>query len=529
LLPTIAAPELTDTPSSRGALSNAGWNAFGTLSSIAISFVLAPVLIRNMGTDQYGILLLVWSVTGILGLVNFGFGEATLRFTALYFGRHDLTGVNRVIGATLTFYLLVCFIVAIGLFFGAPRLANFFSVPESEREVVAVLLRLAALCFALRTISLCYGTVPMALQRYDVSNKIGIAQNVVRSAGYILLALSGLSIVHIILWDVVTLTATLVVLAIVIRKLAPGVSLAPSFSLLGLKEIVGFSVFSFLTYAFHMLHRESGKLIAGWQLGAAPVAYLGTPDNLAQRLHMVVASGGETLMPRFSANQDPETARSLFLHGTWASLAVSLVLLLPLVLLMPDFLSLWISPEFSRESATLGQLVALSYITQGAYAPAATYFRGIGKPWLVTIVIAFAGLSTLLLSLLLVPRLGVLGVGYAYVIGSIPPLVGVVHGWISLLGRSPQGGLGRLVGLPLLMSAMAYAACLAIRAQVTEVGWIWLFVLGGLFLGITSALVFGADLLLGGRDASSKRLLQRMLASGKLAGLSRTLRLRRAH
>jgi O-antigen/teichoic acid export membrane protein len=200
-----------------------------------------------------------------------------------------------------------------------------------------------------------------------------------------------------------------------------------------------------------------------------------------------------------------------------------------LVLLMPDFLSLWISPEFSRESATLGQLVALSYITQGAYAPAATYFRGIGKPWLVTIVIAFAGLSTLLLSLLLVPRLGVLGVGYAYVIGSIPPLVGVVHGWISLLGRSPQGGLGRLVGLPLLMSAMAYAACLAIRAQVTEVGWIWLFVLGGLFLGITSALVFGADLLLGGRDASSKRLLQRMLASGKLAGLSRTLRLRRAH
>jgi hypothetical protein len=54
--------------------------------SIAISFVIAPLLIRNMGAAQYGILLLVWSVTGILGVLQFGFGEATFRYVAYYYG-----------------------------------------------------------------------------------------------------------------------------------------------------------------------------------------------------------------------------------------------------------------------------------------------------------------------------------------------------------------------------------------------------------------------------------------------------------
>ena len=518
----------SDGVASRSPLSNAGWNVFGAVSNIAISFLIAPILIHNMGTDHYGILLLIWSVTGILGLVGFGFGEATLRYMAHYFGEGSLAGVNRIMGSTLSLYLVVSLLVCAALFVVAPRLAATFSIPASEHELVSWLLRLAAVCFALRTVSLSYGAIPMALHRYDISNKIGIVQSAVRSAGYILLAIAGFGLVHIILWDVATLLGVLVIQAVVIRKMAPGVSLLPSLSFAGLREIAGFSIFSFLTYAFHMMHREAGKLMVGAQIGASPVAYLGTPDNVSQRLHMVVASGSETLMPRFSATKDPHAARSLFLHGTWASVAVSLVLLLPLILLMPDFLRLWINAEFARESAAVGQLVALSYVSQGAYAPAATYFRGIGKPWMVTVVIALAGLTMLLGCFILIPRLGTIGVGYAYVLASIPPLLGVVHAWFFICGRSSVGEMGRRLILPVVMSCVAYSLCLGILPRVQHVGWLGLIVLGALFFGITSALVFGSDLALGGDDASSKQFLQRVMESRRLAPLARLLRARRA-
>lgn len=512
----------------RGAVANAGWNAFSTMWSIAISFLIAPLLIHNMGTDQYGILLLIWSVTGILGLVGFGFGEATLRYMAMYFGKRDLAGVGRVIGATLTFYAAVCSVVCLVLFAGAPMLAGAFNIPEGERTTVTWLLRLAAVVFAFRVLSLSYGAVPMALHRYDVSSKVSIVQSVVRSAGYIALAIAGFGIGHIVVWDAVVQGGTLLAQIAIARRIAPGVTLMPSMSFSGLREIVGFSVFSFLTYAFHMMQREAGKLVLGVQAGPAPVAYLATPDNVAQRLHMVVASGSETLMPRFSANPDPESTRAIFRYGSWSSLAVSLMLLVPFTILLPDFLALWISPEFARESAVVGQLVACSYISQGAYAPTATYFRGSGRPGVVTAVIAFAGIVTLAGSALMIPRYGVIGAGYAYLLGSVPAAIGFAHGWFHLLGRTSLPDFLRLICLPLAMSAISAAAGIAMRAQVGAVGWMELLVLGAIVFGLGAALIISADFIASRQNAPSRQFFDGIRGSRTVAKLRRLMHSRRS-
>jgi O-antigen/teichoic acid export membrane protein len=520
-----SAPQAT---AARGAVVNAAWNTFSTLWGIAIAFVIAPVLIHHLGAAQYGILLIVWSVTGILGLMGFGFGEATLRYVARYLGNGDLENTNRVFGATLSFYLATCGIACIGLFATSHLLVEVFNIPPDSRGVVTWLLRLAAIVFTLRVFGLAYGAIPMALHRYDITSKLGVIQTVVRSGGYVLLAFAKCGILQIILWDVFTQAVVLLIQGLIVRRLAPGVRLLPSLSFRGLKEIMGFSIFSFLTYLFHMVHRESGKMIVGAQLGPLPVAYLGTPDNVAQRIHMVVASGSETLMPRFSANNDPRVAQSLFLNGTWASLAVSLILLLPLVVLLPDFLALWISPEFARESALLGQFLTLSYISQGAYAPAATYFRGIGKPWLVTLVVMFAGLATILFSLLLIPKFGAIGVGYAYLAGAIPAIGGVVHGWFYMFGRASLGSFARTIGLPVLMAAVAVGFQYWCRGQFGRLDWVGLFTLGSVFTALTAFLIFGADMLLGGNESPSRRFLLRMQDSRKIGFLLRRFGLKKA-
>ena len=302
----------------RGAMSNAGWNAFATLWSIVTSFAIAPVLIHNLGTSQYGILLLVWSFTGVLGLMGFGFGEATLRYMAHYFGEGNTDGANRIMGATLSLYMVICVVVFGAVFLAAPLVVDLFNISQNDHDLFTALLRLSALIFALRTVTLTYGAVPMALHRYDISSKINIVQNVLRTGGIIVLAICKFGIFPLVLWEAITQAITLCAQAIVVRRLSPGIRLIPSASFQGLREIAGFSVFSFLTYVFHMMQRESGKIILGAKLGAAPVAYLGTPDNFAQRLHMIVASGSETLMPRFGSNRDTQTARALYWNGTWS-------------------------------------------------------------------------------------------------------------------------------------------------------------------------------------------------------------------
>jgi O-antigen/teichoic acid export membrane protein len=502
----------------KGALTNAGWNGFFTLWSGIISLLLTPLLIHHLGVPQYGILLLIWSFTGMLGLANLGLGEATLRYVAYHYGDGNLPGVNRVFGSTLSFYTVICAIIAVSLFVSAPALAGFLKIPAGEQRLVGSLLRLSALVFSLGIFSQTIGAIPMALQRYDISSKIAMGQSIVRFIGYILLVVAKFGLLQIVLWDVLTLLGTISVQAAVVRKLAPGVRLLPSFSFRGLREIIGYGIFSFLTYGFYTVFRESGKLVLGRILGPSSVAYLGTPDNVTQRIHTLVASSTETLLPRFSANRDARVEKVLFINGTWAALAFSIVLLIPVIVLMPDFLSLWINPKFSSESAAVGQLLALSYIAQGGFAPPATFFRGIGKPWVVTVVLFLAGAVTLVSCVLLVPAHGVLGAGYAYLLGSTAHFLGLLFGWFYLFGASSIKGLMRSVALPILAAGIAFVLESGIRGRFTEVGWPGLFALGGLFAGMTGLFVLGADWILKG-DSPSRQLLVRIGESDKLRRL----------
>jgi O-antigen/teichoic acid export membrane protein len=502
----------------KGVMSNAGWTGLLTLWSGVISLLLTPLMIHHLGVPQYGILLLIWSFTGMLGLVNLGLGEATLRYVAYHIGDGDLSGVNRVFGSTISFYTVICIAVSVILFSFAPVFVAFLNIPAEEHHLVGWLLRLSALAFSLGLFTRAFESIPMAFQRYDISSKINIGQSVVRSTGYVLLIISNFGILHLVLWDVVTCFGTLFVDVAVIRRLYPGIRLFPSFSFRGLREIVGYSVYSFLGFVFYTMFRESGKLVLARYLGSSPVAYLGTPDNVSQRVHSLVVNGSETLLPRFSANRDPGGARALFLSGTWGALVFSIVIFIPIIVMMPDFLSLWINPKFSMESAAVGQLMALSYISQCAFWPASTFFRGTGKPWVVTAVCFFAGVGTLLACVLLVPSHGVLGVGYAYLLGSLVFFIGMLFGWYYIFGKSSMTTLMRSVGLPLLLAGAAFTLGMAIRGLFTQVNWFGLFALGGLLVGLTALLVLAADCALGG-NSLSKQFLERIGGSKKVRQL----------
>jgi O-antigen/teichoic acid export membrane protein len=364
----------------------------------------------------------------------------------------------------------------------------------------------------------------MAMHRYDISSRIGLGQSLVRSLGIILLVVAGLGVIHVVVWEVLVSLMMLVIHVLVAKRLMTGVRWIPSMSFIGIREIFGYSVFTFLTHIFLTVYRESGKLILGNRVGTASVAYLGTPDSIAHRLHTVVVSGIETLMPRFSASRGLENTKTLLVTATWAAMASGIVLYLPLAVLMPDFLRLWINPEFARESAAVGQLLVLSFIAPSGFAPIATLFRGIGRPGLVTLIMAAAGLAVLVTTLLMVSSHGPLGVAYGYVLSAVAWFGGLFGGWLHLYGRRSIGLLLRVAGLPLLLGCGLGVGQAAFRGWCGELGWVGLFAVGGAFAAVNAVVLFGADRILGG-DSPAEHVMGRVLLSGRMGALLRRLRM----
>lgn len=503
---------------SGGALRNASWNAFATLCSIVVTFFLAPVLIHRLGEDQWGLLLIVWSITGVLAIANFGVGEATLRFIAHYQADGEMRSVNRVMGATLTFYVSVCTVITAGVFIAAPVLSRWVNTPKDGTYPMEWLVRLSAALFSVGMISNAFRCVPMAVCRYDISSRIGLGQSIGRSVGFIALAVAGFGVLHMVLWELVLALIVAVVQIAVARRLLPGLRWTPAMSFEGIREIFGYSVYSFLTHIFLTIYREGGKLILGNRLGTASVAYLGTPDSVAHRLHTVIVSGIETLMPRFSATRDPAAAKSLLLTATWFATACGVSLYLPMALLIPDFLGLWISPTFAAESGPVGRLLTLSMIAPCAFAPLATLFRGIGRPGFVTVVMVVAGLLVLGSTLALVSSHGPRAVGVGYLLSSVAWLGGLTVGWLQWCGRGSLRLLWRVSGLPLAIGCALGGGEYALWNWLGSSGWPGLFLAGGTFASVNALVLLGADRLMGG-DSPSGRALRRVLQSERIASL----------
>ena len=513
---------MSDGSNPRSVLGNAAWNAFGTLFNIAITFLLAPLLIHRLGVDQWGLLLLVWSLAGVLGVANFGFGEATLRFVAHHHAAGNLVAVNRVVGATLTYYVSVCALIIGAMWVGAPYVAQWVKAPTASSQTVEWLVRLTALLFALAMLANAFRAIPMAMHRYDITNKVGTVQGATRSVGLILLVLAHLDVLYLVVWEIALACIALVVQAVIARRMMPGLRCLPSLSLAGIREIVGYSLFSFATHLFLMAWREGPKLMLGARLGTASVAYLGTPDSVSNRLHMIFVSAIETLVPRFSGTDERDASRNLLMSATWAAFACVAVFYVPLAVLMPDFLRLWISREFAAEAGLVGQILTLSLVGPAGYAAIATLFRGIGKPGFVTAVMAAVAVIVLAMSVLLAPALGVTGVAWAYLLGTVVWLVGLVHGWYWLYGRRSLGGLARVAGLPLLVSGCLTIIHATLRSWWGEPGWIGLFTMGAAFAAIGVLALVAVEHLLPG-SSPAKLVVAKVFDSRRFVALRKRM------
>jgi len=506
----------------RSLVSNAAWNVLGTVVSIALAFLLAPLLIQRLGIEQWGLLLLVWSVSGVLGLSNFGMGEATLRYVARYHAEGDVAGVNRVLGASLTFYLLVCMSIVCGLWIAAPVVARWVVGAGADPRTFEMPLRLTGVLFMAGMFVNAYRAIPMALNRYDIASVAGSMLGIFRAIGLLALAVAGAGVTVLVAWEVSVAVVSVGVHMRLARRLVPGLRLWPSMSISSIREIIGYSIYSFLTHVFLVAYRESGKLILGARVGPAGVAYLGTPDSVTYRLHAVVVSGVETLVPRFSTRAAETSTLPLLAVSTWAACLAAAALYMPLAVVMPDFLRLWIDAEFARQSGEVGRLLTVGLLGAVTFAPIATLFRGIGQPGYVTITMALAGGIVLSGSLVLVPKYGVVGVGYAYALATVAWLGALAVGWIRMYGSKAWRSLLRSAGLPLFAALLVGVAGLAARRWLQdEPGWLQLGAFGLALSGLGGMIAVGLDLILGGDASPSRLLLRRVRASRRLAWLTR--------
>jgi O-antigen/teichoic acid export membrane protein len=90
-------------PSSDGRIlvRNMMWNLIGQGAPLFVALFAIPMLIKSLGTERFGVLVLAWMVVGYFTLFDLGIGRATTKYTAEFLAKRAFHELNRMIWTSL--------------------------------------------------------------------------------------------------------------------------------------------------------------------------------------------------------------------------------------------------------------------------------------------------------------------------------------------------------------------------------------------------------------------------------------------
>lgn len=361
---------------------NTTYNLLGSLIPLALSLVTIPIYIGSIGEARYGVLAIAWLLLGYFGLFDLGLGRATAQRIATL---RDGAPMER----AQTFWTALCLNICFGLIGGilfwpiaSYFFGNVFKVEEVLRPEMQAAVPWLVLAVPVATLS---GVLTGALQGRECFFEL----NLISVMGTVLFQLLPLSTAALmganlgVILPAVLLARFVTLLLLFMRCWKHIVSgHRPMFIRSQVGHLLRFggwvTVTSFVTPMMVILDR----FIIGAISGAKTVAYYTVPFQLGHRSTVLSSSLAGALFPRFAA-LTPQEGQRLASEGLRSLVVVMTPLVAAGILFVKAFLAWWITPEFSQQSALVGQVILLGFWINGFAQIPYALLQACGRPDLV--------------------------------------------------------------------------------------------------------------------------------------------------
>jgi O-antigen/teichoic acid export membrane protein len=334
--------------------------------STLVALLITPVLAHGLGKEQYGIWVLVTSLSLYVDALDIGVNAATIKYVAEY---HTLGNVDRVRRAINTAFI-VLIPAGIGALVMGVVLSHYyptiFDIDPDLAATTSALVLIIAVPLAVSVPGDTFGGTLGALQRFDLLN-LSLTSVLVASAlaWWIVIEVGGGLIA-------LGIAAAIIGLAgqatrfLMVRRLVPGATV--SFRLFDrslVRPLVSLSAWLALARSAQIVITRIDTLIVGILLGAGSAGVYAIGQKLAFAAEKLAVPGTLGFFPfasELAARRDREGLRQALLTGTRISLAIAGPLTITLVVLAGPLIDAWVGPEFADASSIVVYLVSANAI-----------------------------------------------------------------------------------------------------------------------------------------------------------------------
>lgn len=488
---------------------NSLWSLLGWCGAVIISFVIAPIQIRLLGESHYGLMALLSSIIAPMILLDFGMGEATVKYVAESIGAGDYRRVENYIRNTLAFNTFVGILGAMLIAQLADVLARkVFNVPPESQSLARQCLYWMGATWLINQMRQTFIGAVTARQRYDIVN-IGnlLTQALTALAGVGVLLLGG-GLLEFTQAQAIAGTLAGLCWLMTARRLFPSLRFTPTINRDAFRRTFGFGLWQMFNHMGGILAGQSQRWLLGVLLPLATVGFYNIAFQIGTIAGIIAYRIGMVVFPAVSQLQgqgQDERAAYLSIQASWMVVTLTVALLVPMAVFAQDIVALWINPYFAEQTVAVTRILCLTAAIGAMFAVPSFYLLGTGRvKWLAAMSFVY-GLLSLAGAAVLIPVMGLEGAGWGYAIGTTAHLTVLCMIWIKLFRRWIPGRMyfaaifsQPIVGL-LLFSVLVYLREILALHSITN--WIWLAVGGGACALFFLLVILSVDSLLpGGRE-----------------------------
>ncbi len=371
---------------------NSYYNIVGWILPAVVQLLSVPYIVRNLGYDAYGVWSLVMAVMGYFAFLDMNMLRGGIRYLAEYDGKKDKESANQVVSFGMLAYLGIglvgMLIIAVCV---EPVFLKMLKIPEDLNQLARYTLYLAALGFLLLMMQTYLLSIPRALHRFDISNKIEILFQVGGTGAVVGLLLLGYGLLEIVVARIAANVICILAAHQAIRKVMPYYGFTPKINRKIAKDISSYSLISFAGRLGTSTTSYANTFIAGTLLGTSAVTLFTVPFLLVERIMNISSRLSMIIFPiasELGAQSRHGELIVIYMKMTKYVFIINLFLTLMFCLFSWEILALWMGEEFANQSAFILVTVAVGYLFTMTTTLPSLVNDGIGSPR-VTSIFAF--------------------------------------------------------------------------------------------------------------------------------------------
>ena len=324
-----------------------------TVLSTIISLVYTPVMLRLLGTSEYGTYTLVSGFISNLSLMSFGLGSAYVRYYSRAKVQEGEDGVAHINGMFMVIFLVIS---AMSLLVGGVLVANVQNIfgaklTAHEIETARVLMALLVVNIAVSFPCSVFSSYITANERFLFQRVINMIRTVLNPIVMLPLLLMGLGSVALV---VVTLVLSVVTDAFNIwycrRKLSMRLTFG-HFDFALLREMGGFSFFIFLNMIIDQINWTVDTTLLGIISGTAATAIYGVGAQINSYYKTLSTSISGVFVPQINRivaeGQGDDRLTSLFTRVGRIQFLLLMLVLTGFVFVGEPFIDAWGGGEYA--------------------------------------------------------------------------------------------------------------------------------------------------------------------------------------